>query len=255
MPEIGEIKTDRELGLKGKHRRKWVICPQCGEGRWVILTATKRPGYTGLCHQCNASVRGGKRLKTNGRWITGQGYVMRLLQPDDFFFSMTGADGYVGEHRLVMAQSLGRSLHSWEIVHHKGTRYPTGSKENRGDNRIENLQLVSDDKHKQISILEAKITRLQKKLHTTNFYYLREIQRQAEQLKLADKNYLELKNEFDERIEEAQYIAWQTGIRWVGLTFAKNMTLKEIMETDFWSTSIRESNWSDSNARRRVYND
>lgn len=160
MPEIGEIKTDRELGLKGKHRRQWVICPQCGKGRWVILTATKRPDYTGLCHQCNASIRGGKRLKTGGRWTTGQGYVMRLLQPDDFFFSMAGADGYVGEHRLVMAQSLGRCLHSWELVHHKGVR-DKGIK-NRSDNLIDNLQLVSDDKHKQISILEAKINRLQK---------------------------------------------------------------------------------------------
>jgi len=107
---------------------------------------------------------------------------MRLLQPDDFFFSMAGADGYVGEHRLVMAQSLGRCLHSWELVHHKGIRVKGIA--NRSDNLIDNLQLVSDDKHKQISILEAKVARLQKKLHTTNVYYLREIQRQ-------DKNFLE----------------------------------------------------------------
>jgi len=154
MPEIDEIKSD------GKRNRKWVLCPECSEGRWVILSAIKRPDYTGLCHHCNASVHGGKRLKTKGRWTTGQGYVMRLLQPDNFLFAMAGADGYVGEHRLVMAQSLGRCLHSWEIVHHRGIRVK--GIENRSDNLIDNLQVVSDDRHKQISILEAKIARLQK---------------------------------------------------------------------------------------------
>ncbi len=160
MPEINEIKTDRELGLKGKHRRKWVVCPQCGNGRWVILSTIKRSNYTGLCHQCNTSSRGGKRVKAGYRWVNSNGYVLIKLQPDDFFYPMTGKDGYVLEHRLVMAKSLGRNLHSWEIVHHKGIR-DKGIK-NRSDNLIDNLQLVSDDKHKQISILETKIARLQK---------------------------------------------------------------------------------------------
>ncbi len=160
MPTIGEIKSERLLGYKGNRNRQWTRCPNCPRARWVVLSVTKRPDYTGLCHQCNAYVRGGKRLKTKGRWKTGQGYVMRLLHPDDFFFSMAGADGYVGEHRLVMAQSLGRCLHSWELVHHKGIRVK--GIENRSDNLIDNLQLVSDDRHKQISILEAKIARLQK---------------------------------------------------------------------------------------------
>ena len=54
------------------------------------------------------------------------------------------------------------------------------------------------------------------------------------QLKLADKNYLDLKNNFDKGIDEARFYAWQLGLKWVGQTFAKNMTLKEIMETEFW---------------------
>lgn len=154
MPKVGGKKSSKELGLNGKHMRIWAICPKCNQGRWVILTATKRLGYTGLCHQCNASSRGGNRIKRGYRWVNSNGYVLNKLQPDSFFFSMTGKDGYVLEHRLVMAQRLGRCLHSWEIVHHKNGV--------RNDNSVENLQLVSDDRHKQISILEAKISRLQK---------------------------------------------------------------------------------------------
>jgi len=77
---------------------------------------------------------------------------------------MANRGGYVLEHRLVMAKHLGRCLHDWEIVHHKGTKYPKDTIENKGDNRIENLQLVTDERHKQITLLENKIKRLETKI-------------------------------------------------------------------------------------------
>jgi len=84
------------------------------------------------------------------------GYISIRLYPGDFFYSMVGWNGYVREHRLVMARHLGRCLHSWEIIHHKN-----GIKD---DNRIENLQLVTDDRHKQITVLENRIRLLEQRV-------------------------------------------------------------------------------------------
>lgn len=104
----------------------------------------------------------------NNHWKGGKytenGYVFVKLISSDFFYLMAKHDGYVYEHRLVMAKLLGRCLHRWEIVHHKHTKYPAGSVEDKQDNRIENLQLVSDDRHKQITILEERIKFLEGKV-------------------------------------------------------------------------------------------
>lgn len=162
MPEAGEIRGSKSLGLKTKGKRIWVVCSRCGKGWWVPLSITKRATFTGLCLSCCNTMKN-HPLRSGGRYVNNAGYVSILLQPGDFFYSMAREDGYVFEHRLVVAKALGRCLHLWEIVHHKGTKYPKGSKEDKADNRYpENLQLVSDDKHNQITILEAKITHLRR---------------------------------------------------------------------------------------------
>jgi len=97
-------------------------------------------------------------LWKGGRTKTKAGYIQIRLYPDDFFYSMANASGRVFEHRLVVAKALGRCLHLWEIVHHKKGFA-------KDDNRHpETLQLVSDDRHKQISILERRIKQLEKRL-------------------------------------------------------------------------------------------
>lgn len=65
--------------------------------------------------------------------VTNEGYVRVKVYEDDPMFVMADGAGYVPEHRLVMAEALGRPLTRRETVHHINTL--------RADNRLENLQL------------------------------------------------------------------------------------------------------------------
>jgi len=76
-----------------------------------------------------------------GRIKTNKGYIY-AYKPEHPY---SNCRGYVLEHRLIMEEYLGRILKPKEVVHHKGTKYPIGSIENKSDNRIENLILFEND--------------------------------------------------------------------------------------------------------------
>lgn len=76
-----------------------------------------------------------RRRDATDRKVTAQGYVYVTVPRDDPLHVMAGRGGrgYVLEHRLVMARSLGRPLLESETVHHING--------DRSDNKLENLQL------------------------------------------------------------------------------------------------------------------
>ena len=71
--------------------------------------------------------------------VLNGGYIGVRINKDNPYYSMSGSSGYIREHRLVMANHLGRGLTSGEIVHHKNG--------DQADNRIENLALMTLGEH------------------------------------------------------------------------------------------------------------
>ena len=71
-----------------------------------------------------------------GRQVDTQGYI-KVWLPDH---PNAKKSGYILEHRLVMSDHLKRPLEKYEYVHHKN-----GIKT---DNRIENLQMLTQKLHK-----------------------------------------------------------------------------------------------------------
>ena len=149
VPKVGEIKKAFEIGRLYHDKYIWRACVVCGMESWVrFIKGGPERLYCKSCARMgnlHPAWQGGRRKVSNG-------YILITLSPNDFFMSMATNKRCVFEHRLVMAKSLGRCLHSWELVHHKN--------HNRSDNRIENLQLISDDRHKQLTLLENKIDKL-----------------------------------------------------------------------------------------------
>jgi len=165
MPKLGEIKQGFEIGRLGtRHYHIYAACEICGRERWVQLRKGKPVNKR--CKQCvNVGVYPSEETKAKikgenhynwkgGKYRTKAGYISVRIYPDNFFYPMADCNGHVLEHRLIVAQALGRCLQSWEIVHHK-KGYA------KDDNRYpETLQLVMEGQHNQITIMERKIDKL-----------------------------------------------------------------------------------------------
>lgn len=172
MPQLGDIAKACEVtDSRDHHKVIWHACEDCGAERWVLLR--RGEPQSARCFGCSRDYPG--RIPTvrrgpdhwhwqGGRSATTKGYVEVWLDPEDPLFAMAGKDGYVYEHRLVVARHLGRCLATDEEVHHRN-----GDKH---DNDLSNLELLSKGEHaarhhddvmkllQQVAALEDQVRRL-----------------------------------------------------------------------------------------------
>lgn len=122
-PSVGE----RIIELRQQGWAQERIAAAVGIGQARVSRWLQANGLRAWKPERHPNYKGG-RAKASG------GYIVVKLSPDDPYFCMADkANGYVKEHRLVMARALGRPLEKHETVHHING--------DPADNDIENLQL------------------------------------------------------------------------------------------------------------------
>lgn len=152
MPRIGDTRRGSEVGYKDNDIKVWSACKHCGKERWVQGVGGKaRWEYCRACAQIynRYSPSGSSHYNWKGG-ITKQkgGYLLQMINRESPYWDMVKTRSkQVLQHRLVMAEYLGRCLKGNEVVHHlNGVR---------DDNRIENLTLVTLKNHPHATLNSA----------------------------------------------------------------------------------------------------
>ena len=158
MPLVNEIKLGHEIEKKPPLQRFiYAACDKCDKLRWVVYLVKEDCPRCSVCASCGK----GKQKGYGRGYYDKDGYVFIFLPWEHPFISMANGRGYTYEHRLVMAEHLGRILEKEELVHHLN-----GIKK---DNQIENLTLITRGAHahlevpykKRIQELELRIEELE----------------------------------------------------------------------------------------------
>lgn len=145
------VDTNNFLQINRTDARFWIICDQCGIGRYASINNWNT--VTGRHSECRIRREKPKRAYVRGKdhgnckGLPKQnvyGYPLRLIsllsdREKELARAMTSSKYYILEHRLVMALKLNRPLTSDEIVHHVD-----GQKDN---NKIGNLFLTTIKDH------------------------------------------------------------------------------------------------------------
>lgn len=114
-------------------------------GHLVVPDETRaklRAAHLGRKHtdEHRAAVSRARQGRKNPAWKGGRShrgdYAIVKLDADHPFAAMRDSQGYVPEHRLVMALAIGRVLRPEEEVHHID--------DPKDDNRLENLMLFAN---------------------------------------------------------------------------------------------------------------
>jgi hypothetical protein len=145
-------KRKKGTGLKKKEDRKitFLICDHCGKEFFKFNCHISRTNKNYCSYSCNGKVRGDELKKhghkgrknwskqseenlkkrmtgeSNPSWKGGVTYKrpkgnykgVKYIRCPEQFIKMARKDGYVMEHRIVMAKQLNRLLDRIEVVHH-----------------------------------------------------------------------------------------------------------------------------------------
>jgi hypothetical protein len=162
-------KTGKTIPME-KRKGRVIQCAVCGVEVWKP-NARLRTVQTPTCScECNGKLRAkelvrhshkgrsgwtGDSMKSylakmtgegNPAWKGGVTYFrkhgnyksIKYVRCPPEFMAMARRDGYVMEHRLIVARALGRALLRTEVVHHEN--------HDPQDNRLENLELFASNK-------------------------------------------------------------------------------------------------------------
>lgn len=134
-------------------REKWRLQNGLAE-RLRVIARLGKSGWTEesrlkyrekMCGSKNPAWKGGATYKRSKGNYVGPKYV----RCPEAFKAMARKDGYVMEHRLVMAMHLGRNLDRIEVVHHKD--------HDTRNNAITNLELFPNNRaHKLAEAAESR---------------------------------------------------------------------------------------------------
>lgn len=171
--QLSEIKTGKPMKPLAERAGKMVACAVCGKEKWMPNAWLRRTDKPTCSRECNGVLRGEEwkahahkgragwteesyasyRPKMSGAnnpaWKGGVTYFkthgnyvgVKYVRCPVEYIAMARKDGYVMEHRLMVAQHLGRPLLRVEVVHHKD-HDPT-------HNQLDNFQLfASNSDHK-----------------------------------------------------------------------------------------------------------
>lgn len=111
-------------------------CPNCKK---EIVRPTGEGNRLTACSQsCAETIK----VKRGRNLLLISGYYYRYIPEHP----KTSKMGYVAEHRYVMENQIGRYLEKDEVVHHIN--------ENKLDNNIENLQLMTRNEHSRLHAIK-----------------------------------------------------------------------------------------------------